>query len=151
MIEVELKAIAGPGLVAVLRNRSNQPVNVLDAEKIQPSRLLLISDSGKTVTPFDERTRQKFDRTVHEHDFEELDPGEEMQLGEEVFERVSPGLYTLRWGPFRFREIPAGRWKAYIVFESRIDRGVDEAGKSRLVPHVWKGSTQSNTVEIRLN
>src|SRR5215510_4590036 len=116
MIEVELKATAGPGLLAVLRNRSNGPVNVLDAEEIQPCRLIITSENGKTLVPFDERTRQKFDRTVHQADFEKLEPGGEMQLGEEVFERVSPGLYTLRWGPFRFREIPAGRWKVYIVF-----------------------------------
>src|SRR5262249_20494378 len=106
---------------------------------------------GKTLVPFDERTRQKFDRTVHEVDFEKLAPGEEMQLGEEVFERVSPGLYTLRWGPFRFREIPAGRWRVHVIFESRIDRGVEYTGRSGLVPNVWKVSVQSNTVEIRLD
>ncbi|MEK7406568.1 MAG: hypothetical protein AAB225_15810 [Acidobacteriota bacterium] len=152
MLEVELKLTAGPTLEAVLHNRSGVPINVLDAEEIQPTRLMLINAAGKELTPFDERTRRKFDRTVYKSSFETLAPGEHLELGSETFEKISPRLYTLRWGPFHFRRIPAGLWKARVVFESRIDRAIDDdSGRSVPVGKVWKGVVQSNTVEVRLD
>ena len=146
-MEIHLEAMAGPGLRATLRNTSGSEQAVLHSQRVQPSRVVLTGEDGKELTPFDERTRRKFDRTVRPAMFTRLAPGAELELGAQQFRKISDRLYELRWGPYTYRQIPAGEWKATVIFDCRVDKPSD--GSSVL--NAWSGNLKSNTVTVRLD
>jgi hypothetical protein len=146
-MEIHLEAMAGPGLRAVLRNNTGGDRAVLHSANLQPSRVILTGSSGKEITPFDERTRRKFDRTVRASMFKRVPTGGELELGSQQFRKVADRLYELRWGPYHYREVPAGDWTASIIFECKIDKPSDGGH----VPNAWSGKAVSNPVNIRLD
>ncbi len=146
-MEIRLEATPEPGLRAVLHNSSGSERAVLHSPKVQPSRIVLTDAAGKEIVPFDERTRRKFDTTVRAASFAKLPAGGDLQLGMERFRTVAPGVYELVWGPYRYRQIPPGIWKASIVFDCKIDSST----KGGPVAGAWLGRVGSNTVEVRLD
>ena len=149
--EIRLSVTApGPWLEAVLLNCSGAGQTVLRSGDLQPSRLILKDSSGRALTPFDGRTRRKFDCSVSRGMYVKAPPGGSIPLGKAVFRRLPGGRYELRWGPFHFREIPPGLWKARVQFDSVIDY-ITEHGHKVPLPDVWKGTAVSTEIEIPLD
>lgn len=149
--EIHLSATTpGPGLEAVLLNRSGVELSVLRSSDLQPSRLILKDASGRELTPFDERTRRKFDRSVSRGMYVKAPPGGSVALEKGVFRKLPDGRYELRWGPFHFREIPPGLWKVRAQFDSTIDY-VTEKGRRSTLPGIWKGHAASAELDISLD
>ena len=149
--EILLRATTpGPELEAVLVNRSGVELSVLRSSDLQPSRLILKDASGRELTPFDERTRRKFDRSVSRGMYVKAPPGGSVALERAAFRKLPGGKYELRWGPFQFREIPPGLWKARVRLDSTIDY-VTEKGHRVPLAGVWKGTVLSEEVDVRLD
>lgn len=140
----------GPALEAVLVNRSGVEQTVLRSSDLQPSHLVLRDASGRELAPFDERTRRKYDRSVSRGMYVKAPPGGSIPLGRAAFRRLPGGKYELRWGPFQFREIPPGLWKARVRLDSTIDY-VTEKGHRVPLPGVWKGTAVSGEIDVRLD
>lgn len=140
----------GPGLEAVLLNCSGVEQTVLRSANLQPSQLILTGSSGRELTPFDERTRRKYDRSVSRGMYVKAPPGGPIPLEKALFHKLPGGKYELRWGPFLFREIPPGLWKARVRFDSTIDY-VTEKGHRVPLPGVWKGTAVSEEIDVRLD
>jgi hypothetical protein len=66
-------------------------------------------------------------------------------------ERTGEGTWALRWGPFEFGDLKPGVYKAQVVWRSSQDELTDpDRGESGHVPGVWKGTVNSNVVELQL-
>jgi hypothetical protein len=139
----------GPGLEAVLMNCSGVEQMVLRSANLQPSRLILRDSSGRELTPFDERTRRKYDRSVSRGLYVKAPPGGSIPLEKALFRQLPGGKYELRWGPFVFREIPPGAWRVRVRFDSAIDY-LTEHGHRVPLPGVWKGSAVSEEIGVTL-
>jgi hypothetical protein len=140
----------GPTLEAKLVNRSSSEQTVLRNSDLQPSELILAGPSGRELKPFDERTRRKYDRSVSRGMYVKTPSGGLTPLGKAAFRKLPGGKYELRWGPFLFREIPPGVWKARVRFESTIDY-LTEQGHRLTEPGVWKGTIVSEEVDVGLD
>jgi hypothetical protein len=141
--------LSGTTLRATLRNRSGSGQGVLHDRLRQPSRLRL-SGSGGEVESFDTRSVMKFDNSVEPDDYARLDAGAGLPLGEASFERRGSG-WAIRWGPFEFEDLPAGKYRAQVEFESARDDAVDpESGEPTRVSGVWLGRVESPPVDVSL-
>jgi hypothetical protein len=150
VFEIRLSATAPePGLEAVLVNRSGAGRIVLLNPDLQPSRLILTDAAGREAAPFDERTRRKLDRSVSRGMYFSVTPRGSVPLESAAFRKLPGGQYELRWGPFVFRSLAPGAWRARVRFESSIDY-VTGRGRRVPVPGVWKGAVESNEIEVRL-
>ena len=144
-MEINLEVLDGKRLKATLINRSGQKRAILHSD-LQPSQLELIDSTGKKLEPFDERTRMKFDRTIRASMFSSIPPNGEQVMENAAVQSQGGGKYEIRWGPFTYREIPAGVWKASVVFEARVDKATD----GRAVNDAWTGKAVSNQVQLTL-
>ena len=146
LMEIGLETTSGLGIRATLHNLSPRARRVLHSSDLQPSRVMLTDSAGKVLTPFDNRTRSKFDRTVRAAMFQRITERGSLELDAAAFRKNSAGSYDLHWGPYEYREIPAGIWKVQVIFECLIDRPTDKSP----VPDAWSGTAASKVVEIRL-
>jgi len=148
--EVHLATPGSLGLAAALVNRSGTAQAALYHADLQPSRLVLKDSSGNEASPFDERTRRKYDRSVSRGMYAEIPPGGRLAIGSGQFRKLPDG-YELRWGPYRFSRMGAGAWTARVTFESRIDWVSDrKTGKREPYGKVWIGSASSDEVRFEL-
>jgi hypothetical protein len=148
--EIHLATAGALGLEAALVNRSGTLQAVLYHADLQPSRLVLKGPAGTEVTPFDERTRRKYDRSVSRAMYVEIPPEGRLGIGGGQFRKFPDG-YELRWGPYRFSRIAAGAWTARVTFESRIDWVTDrKTGKRAPYGKVWLGSASSDEIHFEL-
>jgi hypothetical protein len=149
--EIRLSVTEGPGLRAVLKNRSNRKQVYLHEEYVQPSELVLASSSGAAVRSYDTRSEMKYDNTAYRAMYQPLAPDREAVLGEARFEKSGPGAYTIEWGPFRFADLSSGAYRARVVWKSEKDSYTEsDSGKKGRLKDVWKGTVTSNTVEVVL-
>lgn len=134
-------------LSVTLKNTSTQPQSFLYDPMLQPVMLRL---SGARP-PFDERTRKKYDRTIYRELYQELAPGEERELLEAEIVAGEGGKYEVRWGPFRFGDVKRGATTAQAIWTSARDEWVDrDSGERGRMQGIWKGTTRSRVVEVRL-
>ena len=151
LFEISLSIIDGPGLMAILRNRSSVERTLLHDTYLQPSEVVLINTSGQVVVPFDTRSIKKYDATVYRFSYTKLPPGGEMVLYEECFKARGNNDYELWWGPYHFEHLPSGIYKTYVIWKSEVDSWVDqESGAQGQMEGIWIGSVKSNQVELRL-
>lgn len=145
-MEIRLELTDGPGIRAILHNVSGKARRVLHSPDLQPSRVILTDSAGKVLTPFDNRTRSKFDRTVRAAMFQRIPERGSLELDMAAFRKNAAAHYDLHWGPYEYREIPVGAWKVQVVFECVIDKPTDKSA----VPDTWSGTAVSNVIEMRL-
>lgn len=148
--ELRLTAEDATDLRATLYNRSNAARSVLKSSNLQPPSLELVNSAGKRLKPFDERTRRKYDRSVSQGMYTRLKPGAGEVLESGQFQKEEEGAYSLRWGPYTFREVPPGTYTARAAFESAIDWVTRDGREAPARDAVWKGKLTSNPIEIRL-
>lgn len=140
----EIALVASQGMLrATIKNVSSSPQPLLHNTDLQPSSLALTAPDGTHPAPFDARSIKKFDNTVHAESFTGIAAGQQTRLFEE---RVKKGELT--WGPYRWTKLPAGAYKARVVFVSAIDSYKDDTGKQLRHPGVWLGCVESNAVEF---
>jgi hypothetical protein len=140
----------GPELKAVLVNRSPVPRWALCDGELQPSRLEIVSASGKRVKAFDSRAIMKYDNTVHCRLFKSIPAGRDIEIGSARFKNSGHG-FEANWGPFHFENLPAGDYKVRVVWASEFEQCFDEDTKQeRKMPNVWIGRVQSNEVTLQL-
>ena len=135
------------GLSALMRNNSAEPRAVLHDAFIQPSKLVLSDSTGRTLEPFDMRQIEKFDPTVRREMFIVIPAKGEHQLISAQFRRTEKG-YRLLWGPFDFKDVPAGAYQARLEWESKIDTFTDDSGRQDRMVGLWKGNLVSNSQKI---
>ncbi len=151
MMEIRLAGTPGPGLEAVLHNGTTAEVRLVHDPGVQPSELVLTNSAGRRITPFDQRTIEKTDRTVYKGMFAAIAAGGELTLDRAVFGKQPQGGYQIVWGPYHYTDLVPGVWRARVVFDSRLDTARRrDTGASMPMPSVWKGRLTSNEVEIRL-
>jgi hypothetical protein len=147
--EIQLTASPGPGVRALLINRSGTEQKVLYLARVQPSRISVFSASKRKIPVTDTRAVQKFDRTVYAGDFETIAPGGSKLLQDERFVKDDSGIYKFRWGPFLYEKLEPGEYKIQITWESEID-AYQEGGKNVPMPGIWKGTVKSNAITVAL-
>ena len=140
-IKLSLQVTQGPGLEAVLHNGSAAEMKVLVNENLQPVQLILEDATGAVVKPFDERTRRKYDRRVSAGMYAKIASQSKITLTRAQFREAAAGEYELLFGPYRFRNLRPGLYKAHAIFESKIDEKTEG---------VWKGTARSDRVELNL-
>ena len=149
-LALELQLTKGPGLSARLVNQGPAARPVLHDLRLQPSRLVLRNAAGDTLEPFDRRALMKFDNTLYCDAFKALPPGQALELGAERFEK-SGGAWKITWGPYEYDALPAGRYNAWLAWESVAAECQESADATpRPVAGVWLGTTESNPVEVTL-
>ena len=140
----------GPELKAMLVNRSSVPRSALCDGELQPSRLEIVSSTGKRVKAFDSRSIMKYDNTVHCRLFKSVQPGRDLEMGAVKFKKSGEG-FEASWGPYRFETVPAGEYKARVIWTSEFDTCFDEeTEQQRKLANVWLGRIQSNEVTLLL-
>ena len=146
-----LERIDPVGLRASLVNRSSEEQAFLHDPYLQPSRLVLTNAKGDTLRAFDTRSIKKYDTTVYRSHYRRLDPDEAIVLLEAPFEPDDAGLYAIRWGPFAYAKLPAGRYTAEVEWNSGIDTWRDRtSGRDGRIESVWMGRIASNRVDVVL-
>ena len=150
--ELELEVLepeeAGPRLHAIVKNVAKTGKRILVDNDIQPIGITLTGPGGTKLTPFDERTRKKFDTTRHKYLFRVLGPSSEWVAREDEFHRED-GAWRLRFGNFTFSGLKAGTYKARLSFTSE-GREWSEKGQRGEYEDLWEGSIESPEVEIAL-
>jgi hypothetical protein len=136
--------------MSVARNQTARAYSVLHDQWLQPSRLEIRDTSGVLAPEIDERARMKFDNTVRKASFRRVEPGQELPLFELVTQRRGEG-WELGWGPFRVGPLPAGRYTAVVVWESRVNRYFDDASsRTRVLPDALIATVRSERTPLRL-
>lgn len=148
-IDVQLSFSGDSLLQARATNTGSAPIRFVHQSGLQPSRLVLRDGRGVEIRPFDNREISKFDRTVYDHSFLTLDPGEETDLGYAIFVQLGSGTYRAAWGPFEFENVQPGEYSARVVFASRIDAPTDSPERTPIAG-VWTGTAESRMLRVRL-
>jgi hypothetical protein len=147
-LELDLK---GTEIRGRLVNTGVAATLVLHDELLQPSRPILLDAEGEEIEAFDERSRAKFDNTVYESMFTQLAGGATLELGEASFERGKKGAWQLAWGPYRFRDLPAGRYQVQLAWSSTITRALADVDDSVIeMKGVWLGELRSGIRPLTL-
>lgn len=137
-------------LRAVLVNRASSEQRLLHEPHLQASTLELISATGSQHKPYDSRMLKKLDTTPYCYLFQALGSGKKRALGSARFSRARDG-YTGQWGPFSFDELPAGEYRARVIWHSERAQCHDPSTRqTRKLPSVWRGIVRSNQVTLRL-
>jgi len=142
--------VRGSNLEAVLVNRSSEKHLLLHDARLQVSTLELVPPIGGPPKPYDSRLISKYDTKLYCHLFVPLRPGTKFKLGSAQFQKKREG-FTGQWGPYIFDEVPAGEYKARVIWHNERDACYDESiQKMRKLPDVWRGMVRSNQVTLRL-
>jgi hypothetical protein len=140
----------GMNLKAVLINRSGSARSVLCDGLLQPSRLEIVSSRGESVKSFDSREVMKYDNTFHCRLLKSIPPGQSTEIGSARFQKSGKG-FRAGWGPFEFGDLPAGDYRARVVWVSELGQCFDEdTNEMRTAAVVWMGRVESNEVTLRL-
>lgn len=143
MFTLELR-LAGSELTATLHNRSKAPQRYLHEDGIQPVTLTLVNAAGRTIAPEDTRSYAKFDATPYKDLYEVLEPNRAATL-----QTATVRKGALRWGPFSWADLPAGRYTATAVFDHQIQKWVDrETKQTGNWTDLWRGQLKSKPVAL---
>lgn len=141
-------------LNAFIKNISEREQVFLENRDFQHSNIVMVSDSGNEVEFFDARARTDSWNAMHgiipKEDYVKLAPGEEKPLHESFFILEKDGKYSCQWGSYFAREIPTGKYSAYVEFESKLDWFSEEGKEKGKIQGVWKGKIKSNTIDFVL-
>jgi hypothetical protein len=147
--EIRLTA-SGPGLKAVLVNRSSAEQRLLYNEHLQAATLELVPSTGIGPKPYDSRMIGKYDSTPYCQLFQALPPGKKLELGSVRFGKSRDG-FAGQWGPFNFEEVPAGDYQVRVTWHSERSQCFDESTRQmRKLPSMWRGMVRSNQVILHL-
>lgn len=138
----------GPRVHAVIHCVAKTGKRIFVDRDLQPIEFLLTAPDGSPVTPFDERSRRKFDTARHKYLFRVLGPSSEYVAREDVFTQEN-GAWTLRFGAFTFSGMAPGRYRARIRFASEGTHW-EESGKAGEYEDLWEGTVESPEIEIVL-
>jgi hypothetical protein len=145
MFTLELR-LAGTQLTATLHNRSKTAQRYFHHAMIQPVRLTLVDDAGRTVEPMDQRESAKFDNTPYRHLYQMLDPGASVPL---LSTPVGQG--SLRWGPLSWPDLVSGRYTATAHWDHQMNQWVDRQTKEAgSWPDLWRGPLTSKPVRLNI-
>ncbi len=137
-------------LKAILRNQLEKEQNFLHDSLHQPSKLILFDLDGHPIEPFDDRAIKKYDPNISYSMFQKLPPHVEVELFATRF-ILRKNKYTLSWGPYKYKNIEPGKYKASILWSSACDSWFDqESGKNKTIDNIWKGEISSNQLEFQL-
>lgn len=147
--EIRLTA-NGSELKATLLNRSAKKQPFLSDTNLQASTLELLAANGMPSKHYDSRLLMKIDNKPYCHLFQTAAPGSKLDLGTVQFRKSRDG-YSGQWGPFNFDELPAGEYRARVIWHSERAQCLDDStGKMRALPSVWRGMVRSNQVTLQL-
>ncbi len=108
-----------------------------------PQKLLLEAD------PSIERVKSIFGRLIMLY-VPKTSPHVEVELFTTRF-ILRKNKYTLSWGPYKYKNIEPGKYKASILWSSACDSWFDqESGKNKTIDNIWKGEISSNQLEFQL-
>ncbi len=149
-MEIRLELSESLRLQATLINHSSVTRPYLHTRFYQQCKLNLMPLDKEPLIPFDYRSRSVPAPLQREH-FKFVDSGDSVSL--QVAEFIAKeAQYEITWGPFRFQNVPPGRYRAQVEWESHRDFP-ESAG---IYPDwgggqpVWKGNLHSNEVIFTL-
>lgn len=138
----------GPRVHALVKNVAKTGKRIFVDHQLQPVTMTLVGPDGQPITPFDERSRKKFDTARHKYLFRVLGPSSEYAAREDEFVRED-GAWHLRFGSFTFSKLKPGRYRAKIAFTS-AGREWTENDAHGEYEDLWEGSIESPEVELLL-
>ena len=132
--------------IGYLINQSEHERYVLHSDAIQASELILTRNDNETLTAYDVRSNEKIDNTVYQYMFTSLESGTKIELFR-LETTCAAENNRVTWGPYRFENVDAGKYRARIRWTSLIDTFIDEeTGEVHKMPHVWLGTVESKDV-----
>jgi len=136
-------------LKATLVNRSAGPQLVLHDRNLQPSALVVTDAQGTAVAVTDSRDVEKFDNTIRRAAYKSVPAGGTFELFAARATKSS-GRYALTWGPYQFRNVAPGHYKARVRWTSAESTYVGEDGTVHTLAGIWQGVVASPVFDLRL-
>lgn len=149
--DLVLSVVEGPGLRAVIRNRSQKEQVLCHDIFWQSVNLVLEGTKGQEVRRDDERTRMKPLSPIDNSAFITLKPGETYEPFNASFRKNHNNECQFEWGYTNFYLSQPGKYAAKASLESIRDSWAEgKGGPWHTVKNVWKGVLESNRVEFNL-
>lgn len=132
--------------IGYLINQSEHEYNVLHSDAIQASELILTTNDNEELTAYDVRSNEKIDNTVYQYMYMSLESGKKIELFR-LETTCSSENNMVTWGPYQFKNVDAGKYRARISWTSVIDTFIDEeTAEVHKMPHVWLGTVDSKEI-----
>ncbi|MBN2426462.1 MAG: hypothetical protein JXR46_06310 [Calditrichaceae bacterium] len=119
---------------------------------LQPFILNLLNEkTGEIIKASDLRDYSALTDNATETSFIVIAPGDSIFIESRPMIKDEDGAYHLKWDCFNFEKLHPGRYSAWILWQSSVDRWQDSKTREMVAPGtIWLGDIESNKIKFTL-